>query len=240
MSLSQSHTFHATRLDGLDIARFLAFVGMVIVNFRIVFSGDSDHDFSTLGQLLSLLEGRAAATFVVLAGIGLGLAGMRATPEQSTFATAIVPLKRSVFLMVLGLLNMLIFDADILHYYAVYFFFGALLLSLAHRLSDHSHHQPEYPQPVTDPHTGLQYRLELCRPQLYGFLDSGRLRPQPVLSMAGIRSRPGWDTYSSALFSAAASCSSNSTQWWLIAAGTVAVAGAEFTSTLLTPFIKQY
>ena len=38
-----------------------------------------------------------------------------------------------MFLLVLGLLNMLIFDADILHYYAFYFFFGVLLLPLGNR-----------------------------------------------------------------------------------------------------------
>ncbi len=34
----------------------------------------------------------------------------------------------------LGLLNTLIFDADILHYYAFYFLFGAMCLSLSTRV----------------------------------------------------------------------------------------------------------
>ncbi len=40
-------------------------------------------------------------------------------------------IKRAIFLFVVGLLNSLVFDADILHYYAFYFLFGVLLLSLS-------------------------------------------------------------------------------------------------------------
>jgi uncharacterized protein len=44
-----------------------------------------------------------------------------------------VTVKRAGFLLVLGLLNSLIFNADILHYYAFYFLFGVLLLELRSR-----------------------------------------------------------------------------------------------------------
>ncbi|WP_332852364.1 DUF418 domain-containing protein [Duganella sp. S19_KUP01_CR8] len=113
------------RLEGLDLARFLAFVGMVIVNFRMAM-GIKDGD-SLLAVLTGALEGRAAACFVVLAGIGLGIAAARNDHAQ----TVTVTLRRAVFLLVLGLCNMLLFEADILHYYAFYFLFGALLLSLS-------------------------------------------------------------------------------------------------------------
>ncbi len=118
------------RLQGLDMARFLAFVGMVIVNFKIVMGAEIGTGWAaTFG---GLLEGRAAASFVVLAGIGLGLAypiGGRPNRPSDRF----VIIKRAVFLMIAGLLNMLIFEADILHYYAVYFLFGAALLGLGNR-----------------------------------------------------------------------------------------------------------
>lgn len=117
----------AGRLGGLDLARFLAFVGMVLVNFKIVMGADDDG--SMPGQLVGALEGRAAASFVVLAGIGLGLA----TTRSGAWNTIPVTLKRAVFLLVVGLLNTLIFDADILHYYAFYFLFGALCLSVSSR-----------------------------------------------------------------------------------------------------------
>lgn len=111
------------RLDGLDLARYLAFVGMVIVNFKIAMGADGGDGF--LSAATTALEGRAAATFVVLAGIGLGLAGLKGMDQ-----TISVTLKRAAFLLVIGLINMTIFDADILHFYAFYFLFGVLLLPL--------------------------------------------------------------------------------------------------------------
>lgn len=116
------------RLHGLDLARYLAFVGMVIVNFKIVMGADASGD-GLLGLFTRALEGRAAATFVVLAGVGLGLAALRSDQGQ----TVAVTLKRAAFLLVIGLLNTLIFDADILHYYAFYFLFGVFCLPLSSR-----------------------------------------------------------------------------------------------------------
>jgi len=116
------------RLIGLDLARFIAFVGMVIVNFKIVMGAEGE-GAGLLGLFTGSLEGRAAATFVVLAGIGLGLAAMR-TDHRSN---VIVTLKRAAFLLVIGLLNSLIFEADILHYYAFYFLFGVFFLPLSTR-----------------------------------------------------------------------------------------------------------
>ena len=118
-----------TRLDGLDLARFLAFAGMVIVNFKVV-TGAGDATAGTaaagaLGILVGALEGRAAATFVVLAGVGLGLAGLR-----EINSTTAVTIRRAVFLLVVGLVNALVFEADIIHYYAFYFLVGVFLLPL--------------------------------------------------------------------------------------------------------------
>ena len=114
-------------MDGLDLARYFAFVGMVIVNFKVVMSEEGGG--LLLSQLIGALEGRAAATFVVIAGIGLGLAG-----ANNIGRTISVTTKRAVFLLVLGLVNTLVFDADIIHYYAFYFFFGMLLLPYSNRL----------------------------------------------------------------------------------------------------------
>ena len=114
-----AHPTARARIDGLDLARYLALVGMVIVNFSIVMGADNDTGWAH--AFAQSLSGRAAATFVVLAGIGLGLARHR----DDTMA---LTLRRAVFLGVIGCLNMLIFPADILHYYAVYFVIGALCL----------------------------------------------------------------------------------------------------------------
>jgi len=99
----------STRLDGLDVARFLAFTGMVVVNFRIAAEVPDAPDWSF--WLADSLSGRAAALFVILAGVGLSLS--RAKPGPTA--------RRAALLMVIGLVNMTIFDADILHFYAVYF-----------------------------------------------------------------------------------------------------------------------
>ncbi|AUQ52010.1 putative membrane protein (plasmid) [Phaeobacter inhibens] len=115
------------RLQGLDLARYFAFVGMVIVNFKIAMGAEGGT--GVVAILSTALEGRAAACFVVLAGIGLGLASNRST--DSIAATTV---RRAAFLMGLGMVNMLIFDADILHYYAVYFMFAAVLLRASTRL----------------------------------------------------------------------------------------------------------
>lgn len=111
------------RLEGLDLARFFAFIGMVIVNFKIVVT-DGVEGTGIQYSFAGLFEGRAAAMFVVLAGIGIGLAHERC--KENTLATTI---KRSAFLLIIGLLNSLIFDADILHYYAFYFIFGLLFIN---------------------------------------------------------------------------------------------------------------
>lgn len=118
-----------SRLEGLDLARFAAFVGMVLVNFHVVVTGGHAPPEGGVGDWPLLLQGRAAAGFVVLAGVGLGLMAQRGGAEQQLWLT----LRRAAFLMAIGLANMLVFDADILHYYAVYFVFGALLLPLSSR-----------------------------------------------------------------------------------------------------------
>ncbi len=113
------------RLEGLDLARYVALVGMVIVNFNVVMVGPGT-DISPFNSVANLFEGRAAATFVVLAGIGLGMAATRLEWSQMRYIT----LKRAGFLLVIGLLNSLIFEADIIHYYAVYFFCALIFLRL--------------------------------------------------------------------------------------------------------------
>ena len=121
-------TTKPARLHGLDLARYLAFVGMVIVNFSVVLGVDDSPGY--IGSLISSFQGRAAATFVVLAGVGLGL-----SLKPGAFSLAfILTSKRALFLLILGLINMPIFPADILHYYAFYFFFGVLLARYSSRL----------------------------------------------------------------------------------------------------------
>ena len=103
------------------MARYLALIGMVIVNFDVAMVGIEP---TQTARFAELLQGRAAATFVVLAGLGFALGGQRADPTR----TVAVTIRRATFLLVLGLVNMTIFPPDIVHYYAFYFLLGLLFI----------------------------------------------------------------------------------------------------------------
>jgi len=85
------------RLEGIDLARFLAFTGMVIVNFKIVMGVEISSGF--LFSFTEFLQGKAAATFVVLAGLSLNLTTKSLASNQSF--TVII--KRAIFLLIIGL-----------------------------------------------------------------------------------------------------------------------------------------
>ncbi|AYV25073.1 heparan-alpha-glucosaminide N-acetyltransferase domain-containing protein [Vibrio mediterranei] len=113
------------RIEGLDFTRFIAFFGMVLVNFKIVMELEGQGE--VIEFFILAVEGKAAATFVVLAGLGFGISCSKRIPS---FAST---LKKSAFLLMIGLLNALVFDADILHYYALYFFVGYFLIDFKMR-----------------------------------------------------------------------------------------------------------
>lgn len=118
------------RLLGLDAARALAFLGMLWVNFGVALGAEGPVS-SDPRTWMGLLQGRAAATFVVLAGIGLSLGARKArashdAQERGTARAAI--LKRSLALFVVGTLSLPVWPADILHYYGVYLALAALVL----------------------------------------------------------------------------------------------------------------
>lgn len=96
---------------------------MVVVNFDVVMVNPL---LSTSYGPASFLQGKAAALFVVLAGIGFGLANKQASWQKTLKTTS----KRFLFLLLIGLLNSLIFQADIIHFYAFYFLISVPLLLL--------------------------------------------------------------------------------------------------------------
>lgn len=116
------------RLSGIDLARSLALFAMIMVNFRLAM-GVTTSDSSTLLAIFEALQGRAAACFVILAGIGLQL-GSAHLPQYDARRRLIW---RAVFLMGAGLLNLLIFPADIMHYYATYFLIATFLIPASER-----------------------------------------------------------------------------------------------------------
>ena len=124
-----------TRLAGVDAARAVAVAGMVIVNFEVVmFAGDRGPGW--LRAMVGGLEGRAAAAFVVLAGVGASLMTARARRRGDLVeleAGRRRLLRRAGFLLVVGYLFVLVWPADILHYYAFYLGLGSLLLGASDR-----------------------------------------------------------------------------------------------------------
>lgn len=119
----------AVRLTALDGLRGLSMLGMVLVNFRLAMGVEASAD-AGLGSLFLALEGRTAAIFVTLAGMGLVMGAARQPLAQARSQA----LRRAFWLAVMGLLNLLIFPADILHFYACYFALGAVFLGRSGRL----------------------------------------------------------------------------------------------------------
>ncbi len=116
----------AKRLIGIDVARALAVFGMVIVNFKVVFG---NHNGPLLNTFLSLLNGKAAATFVVLAGVGIALTFKRWIEENDIEKFNNKRLKifrRAIVLFLIGASYLSIWPADILHFYGIY-----MLITLA-------------------------------------------------------------------------------------------------------------
>ena len=119
------------RLEGYDLARALAIFGMVIVNYRIVMGGVSPEP-GFWNWLTGLLEGRAAALFVVLAGASLSLMAAGAISQNNRQKLRQVRfrlIKRALFLLVVGLAYTPIWPADILHFYAFYLLLGVFFLT---------------------------------------------------------------------------------------------------------------
>lgn len=113
------------RIEGLDLARSLAFIGMVIVNFKVVMVG-TEPGSTSLAWFAALFEGRASATFVVLAGVGISLM------SKSEGAKLLI-IKRGLFLLIAGLIYTPLWPGDILHFYGAYFIMASFVLGFSNR-----------------------------------------------------------------------------------------------------------
>lgn len=125
-----------SRILGFDVARALAIIGMVIVNFDVALTSYEVQSAAWARTFIDLFQGRAAALFVVLAGVGVSLMTRKAREANDDEALAAKRrslLKRVLILFVLGLSWMPIWAADILHFYALYFLMAILLLKASDR-----------------------------------------------------------------------------------------------------------
>jgi uncharacterized membrane protein YeiB len=123
------------RIPGYDIARALALFGMLVINFWAMTDTGSLSP-KWMDRILGHVQGRAAATFVLLAGVGIALLSKRALLKKDLIKLGnhrLALVKRAFFLFVLGLINSLIWPSDILHFYAIYLLIGALFLPVSGR-----------------------------------------------------------------------------------------------------------
>ena len=137
-SLVELNRSGAPRLAGPDVTRAVALIGIVIMNFHGYLNGGQEHinrsyaerAFDTYDGPLST---RFAATFVLVAGMGVTLLTNRS--RMSGDKTAINDnrwrhARRGLLLFVFGLLIEWIWPGTILFFYGAYFMVAALLFTL--------------------------------------------------------------------------------------------------------------
>jgi uncharacterized protein len=124
-----------TREEGFDLARAVAIVLMVLVNFQLMLArgpAPTDGPASLLLRwIVHVPSGRSSSLFVVLAGVGITLLTRtaRTTGDRKEWRVAVrTLLLRSVFLLFAGLTLILVWSIDILHFYAAYLFLATLFL----------------------------------------------------------------------------------------------------------------
>jgi uncharacterized membrane protein YeiB len=125
----------AGRIAGYDVARALAVLGMVVVHFSLVMSF-RQLETHWAGWLVELLDGRAAATFVILAGVGVTLrsrGAVRGGDPKALSAVRAGLLRRGLFLLAMGFVNLAIWPGDILRVYGVSLLLVPWLLQVSGR-----------------------------------------------------------------------------------------------------------
>ncbi|UKS28644.1 DUF418 domain-containing protein [Paenibacillus sp. HWE-109] len=124
----------AQRITALDFARALAIFGMIIVNYKLAMEADNG-GAAWLIAVAGLFEGRAAALFVILAGIGVSLMTSKAYLSRNKDLirqNRSSLLKRAGFLLLAGAgLLLMGWNADILHYYALFLLVASTLITLS-------------------------------------------------------------------------------------------------------------
>ncbi|MBN2161623.1 MAG: DUF418 domain-containing protein [Pontiellaceae bacterium] len=118
------------RMVGIDLARCIAIIGMMIINFNETIARSYEGS-GLLLHFVRFIPGRAAVTFVMLAGIGMSFMGRRARLSGDSLLRRKVRtslLKRAGLLFLIGMIFVISWEGDILHFYGVFIFTGALML----------------------------------------------------------------------------------------------------------------
>lgn len=116
------------RDEAIDVVRAVAILGMFVIHAVLVLSADFPRSGGS-AVVLWLCDGRAAATFVTLAGFGVSRLAAKYTNDMGRRILH----RRALVLWAMGVLNLIIWPGDILRVYAVALFVAPWLLQQTRR-----------------------------------------------------------------------------------------------------------
>lgn len=103
-----------SRDEAIDVARAIAILGMFVIHAVLVLSASYPRSGGS-ALVLWLCDGRAAATFVTLAGFGVSRLAAKYPSEVGHRLLR----RRALVLWIMGVLNLIVWPGDILRVYAV-------------------------------------------------------------------------------------------------------------------------
>jgi uncharacterized membrane protein YeiB len=111
------------RDDAIDVARAIAILGMFLIHAVLVLAAAYPRS-GPLAFVMWVCDGRAAATFVTLAGVGVA----RLASKYPAALADVTLRKRALILWIMGVLNLIIWPGDILRVYGVALLLAPMML----------------------------------------------------------------------------------------------------------------
>ncbi|MGD9367765.1 MAG: heparan-alpha-glucosaminide N-acetyltransferase domain-containing protein [Desulfobacteraceae bacterium] len=121
------------RIEAFDLARALAVMGMVVVNYSAMMAIEV-YPAEWIGPAVDFIYGRAATVFVMLSGASLSLMAGKWVNRDGAPRLKPYLMKRCVLLFLAGMVLSYWWEADILHVYALFLALGAWMASLSSRV----------------------------------------------------------------------------------------------------------
>lgn len=136
MGITANH-LHPVRNPSLDVTRTIALCGVVVMNYHAYLNKEQafypqDPSFAerVFNPLSGILTTRFAATFVLVAGIGIALlmnAALQSKDPQLIHQARMKLARRGLFLFAIGAAIQWIWPGTILFYYGAYFLIAAVI-----------------------------------------------------------------------------------------------------------------
>lgn len=125
--------FNRDRIEGFDLARAIAVMGMVVVNFDAMMQIEV-YPMEWMGVAVNFIFGRAATVFVMLAGVSLSLMAGKRTNRIGEPGMKSYLIKRCILLLLMGTVLSFWWEADILHFYALFIIIGTWIVDCSTRM----------------------------------------------------------------------------------------------------------